>query len=169
MERQLTFSFDASRCSGCFACVVACRDQNDDVSDAALRSVVRHEAGGCSNAAIAFYSLACMHCGDAPCIMVCPTGALSRRADDGVVDLDRDLCVGCHSCLLACPFGAPRFAGDGKMAKCDLCHLRIEHGLEPACVRVCPTQALGFGNTQALADQKAATAAVQLIRSLHAH
>jgi anaerobic dimethyl sulfoxide reductase subunit B (iron-sulfur subunit) len=130
MERQLTFSFDASRCSGCFACVVACRDQNDAVSDVALRSVVRHEEGCYPNTSIAFFSLACLHCGDAPCTMVCPTGALFRRAADGVVDLDRDLCVGCHSCLLACPFGAPRFAGDGKI--CATCVSNITWN-RPAC------------------------------------
>jgi anaerobic dimethyl sulfoxide reductase subunit B len=168
MEQQLTFSFDASRCSGCYACVVACRDQNDAVSDVALRSVARYEDGSFPDAGIAFFSLACLHCGDAPCIMACPTGALARRSADGVVDLNRDLCVGCHSCLLACPFGAPRFADDGKMVKCDLCKIRVENELEPACVRVCPTRALGFGSTQALADQKAATACVRLIRSAHA-
>lgn len=166
MKQQLTFSFDASRCSGCFACVVACRDQNDAVSDVAYRSVTRHEEKHSQTTRIAFFSLSCLHCGDAPCTMACPTGALFRHVDDGVIGLNRDLCVGCHSCLLACPFGAPRFASDGKMAKCDLCKLRIDHDMEPACVRVCPTGALGFGPANVLAGEKANTASILLMRSL---
>jgi Fe-S-cluster-containing dehydrogenase component len=168
MEQQLTFSFDASRCSGCFACVVACQDQNDSIPGVAFRTVTRHEEKHPQETRITFFSLSCFHCGDAPCTMVCPTGALFRHAADGVVDLNRDLCVGCHSCLLACPFGSPKFASDGKMAKCDLCKTRIDHDMEPACVRVCPTGALGFGTTKALSDQKATAASIHLMRSAFA-
>ena len=98
--------------------------------------------------------------------MVCPAGALSKRSRDGIVQLDRDLCVGCHSCALACPFGATKFLEDGKMNKCDLCRVRLDHGLEPACVRVCPTGALGFGTTNELAGQRASRASRKILASL---
>jgi DMSO reductase iron-sulfur subunit len=165
---QYGFSFDVSRCPGCFACVTACQDQNDFVSDEAVafRHVTRHETGAYPEAHLAYLSLACQHCGDAPCIMACPVRAISRRAADGVVLVDRDLCIGCHSCELACPFGAPKFPGDGKMAKCDLCHVRRDHGLKPACVRVCPTQALDYGPIEELSEKKAEKASIQILKSL---
>ena len=162
------FSFDVSRCSGCMACVVACQDQNDFASDdkVAFRHVTRYEAGAYPAARISYFSLSCQHCGDATCLVVCPTGAISRRPEDGVVLVNRDLCIGCHSCELACPFGAPKFAEDGKMAKCDLCFVRREHGLKPACVLVCPVQALDVGPIEELSIQKAEKASIAILKSL---
>ena len=163
MSNQLLFSFDVSRCSGCMACIVACQDQNDFVSDTiAYRHVTRYEAGD----QISFLSLSCLHCGDAPCLMVCPTGAIFKREQGGIVDVNRDLCVGCHSCELACPFGAPKFAEDGKMAKCDFCNARMEYGYKPACVRVCPTRALDIGLLDKISEQKSEKAAVKILKSL---
>ena len=163
MSNQLSFSFDVSRCCGCMACIVACQDQNDFVSDGtAYRHVTRHEA----DAQISFLSLSCLHCGDAPCLMVCPTGAIFRREQGGIVDVNRDLCVGCHRCELACPFGAPKFAEDGKMAKCDFCSARMEHGLKPACVRVCPTRALDLGPLEKISEKKSEKAASKILKSL---
>ncbi|MEI7672871.1 MAG: 4Fe-4S dicluster domain-containing protein, partial [Deltaproteobacteria bacterium] len=112
------------------------------------------------------FSLSCQHCGDATCLVVCPTGAISRRSEDGAVLVNRDLCVGCHSCELACPFGAPKFAKDGKMAKCDLCSVRREEGLKPACVRVCPTLALDAGPIEELSIKKAEKASIVILKSL---
>ena len=165
---QYGFSFDASKCSGCMACTVACQDQNDDAADqmVAFRHVTRYEAGRYPDARIVHFSLACQHCGDAPCVMVCPTRALCRDQDDGSVLVDRDLCVGCHSCELACPFGAPKFPDEGRMAKCDLCRIRRDHLLKPACVRVCPTQALDVGPLDALSKRKAEKASIVIMRSL---
>jgi anaerobic dimethyl sulfoxide reductase subunit B len=116
---QCAFSFDVSRCSGCMACTVACQDQNDFAADemVAFRHVTKYEEGQYPEARIVHFSLSCQHCGDAPCLAVCPTGAIFREQGDGAVRVDRDLCVGCHSCELACPFGAPKFPQDGKMAK----------------------------------------------------
>jgi anaerobic dimethyl sulfoxide reductase subunit B (iron-sulfur subunit) len=147
------FYLDRSRCSGCFACAVACMDQNDlEVSDgaAAWRHVFTVENGAFPDAHLTYISLACMHCEDAPCLLACPTGALHRGAGGQVVGVETDLCIGCHSCSIACPFGVPRFAADGKMHKCDLCGERLQHGLEPACVRVCPTKALRQGDPNEL-------------------
>lgn len=172
-EERYSFFLDVERCSGCEACVVACMDQNDlEVrrKEHAWRRVFALESGGLSegwpggadggaasgadggavggrsgSAAITFVSLACMHCADAPCVLGCPTGALGRDEVIGSVVVEAGRCIGCHSCAMACPFGVPRFGRDGRMEKCDLCAVRVEHGLDPACVHVCPTKALRFG------------------------
>lgn len=163
---QLAFSIDLSRCSGCFACVVACQDQNDSYGeDVAFRQVVTQEMGGSSPVAISSISIACFHCGEAPCLNVCPTGAIYERDETGIVDIDRDLCIGCHNCLQACPFGAPQFARDGKMAKCDMCHSRVMHGMEPACVCVCPTKALDAGPLVEISKKKAEKSSTQILKS----
>lgn len=148
--------------------MVACLDQNDlDVQrkEHAWRRVVALESpggspdgrsggstglgarpdGGSSGAAITFVSMACMHCGDAACVLACPAGALGRDEAIGSVVVDKERCMGCHSCAIACLFGVPRYGRDGRMEKCDLCAVRVEHGMDPACVRVCPTKALRFG------------------------
>ncbi|MBN1625567.1 MAG: 4Fe-4S dicluster domain-containing protein [Deltaproteobacteria bacterium] len=146
---QLTLSFDFSRCSGCYSCVVACQDQNDFTDDkVALRQVMVHESGQYPSAIISYVSISCFHCEDAPCLMACPTGAIFRIEKNGIVDFNRELCVGCHSCELACPFGSPKFPEDRLMIKCDLCSIRLDQGMEPACVRVCPTGALSFGTLE---------------------
>ena len=165
--KQLVFSLDVSRCSGCMACVVACQDQNDFAGNGiAFRHVTAYEEGHFPAARISYFSIACYHCGDAPCVMVCPTGAIFKRNKNGLVDLDRTLCVGCHSCEMACPFGAPKFAADGKMAKCDMCYYRIENDMDPACVRVCPTKALKIGPIEELSEHKAEHASVSILKSL---
>jgi anaerobic dimethyl sulfoxide reductase subunit B len=165
---QYAFSLDVTRCSSCLACVVACQDQNDFVGGetVAFRHVTKYEAGAYPEPQIAYLSVACQHCGDAPCILVCPARAISRRDADGTVLVNRHFCVGCHSCELACPFGAPQFAADGKMAKCDLCHVRRDHDLTPACVRVCPTHALDCGPIEELSAKKAEAASVRILKSL---
>ncbi len=137
------------------ACVVACQDENDLSGDTlSFIQVTRSEKGRYPTASLSFLALACLHCGDAPCLMVCPTGAIYKRDRDGIVDVNQDLCVGCHSCALACPFGAPKYLENGKMSKCHFCVARIERGMEPACVRVCPTRAIGFGTMDSLSRQK---------------
>ena len=164
---QIGFSFNVSRCSGCMACVVACQDENDLSGDGlGFRHVTRLERGQFPAVNMSFLSLACQHCGDAPCIMVCPTGAIYKRDQDGIVDVRQELCVGCHSCALACPFGAPRYLENGKMTKCHFCIARVEHGMEPACVRVCPTKALGFGSMDNLSRQKAEKASMFFLEPL---
>jgi anaerobic dimethyl sulfoxide reductase subunit B (iron-sulfur subunit) len=165
MKKQLGFAFEINRCTGCKACVVACLDQNDKKADQArLRTIAEFEQQPYP-ARIACLSIACMHCGDAPCLMACPTGALFRHSATGVVDVNQDICVGCRSCALACPFGAPKFMADGKMAKCDLCHVRIDHGLQPACVQTCTTGALQFGDLDSLNVAKTQDSATKIIKA----
>lgn len=135
---------DSNRCGGCHACAIACMDQNDlEVEEQiAWRWVFAVEKGNYPEVSVTLNSLACRHCQDPLCVMVCPSGAVARL--DGVVLVNTELCIGCHSCFLACPFGIPRFGLDGRMQKCNLCIERVQHGVEPACVRTCPAQALKF-------------------------
>jgi anaerobic dimethyl sulfoxide reductase subunit B len=156
---------DLDRCVGCMACAVACMDQNDleaSGEQTAWRQVFVVESGSYPEARIRYVSLACMHCADAPCLAACPAGAISRSPATGAVVVDAARCIGCHSCSIACPFGIPRFGRDGAMQKCDLCSARIEQGLEPACVRVCPNKALDYGNPNTLTLETEKKAAARL-------
>lgn len=164
---QLFFSFESSLCSGCHACVVACQDQNDLTGEnVTFRHITTFEEGEYPNAKISWLSTACFHCGDAPCLMVCPAAAIFRREDTGVIDINTDRCVGCRSCALACPFGGPRFAEDEKMAKCDLCATRQAHAMMPACVRICPTSALTMAPIKDVSARKIEESSVKILESL---
>lgn len=144
MSMSNLLTVDIRRCAGCFACTVACSDQNDLEGSAApvWRTVHKIEDMVLGEAFISYISLGCRHCADAPCLIACPTGAVRREAVTGSIVVMQDLCIGCHICAEACPFNVPGFGASGKMEKCDLCVIRVTQGLEPACVRVCPTKAL---------------------------
>lgn len=137
---------DPTLCVGCGACVVACMDQNDIQPETVppFRRIYQIEQGHWPQAFIQYMSMGCMHCEDSPCVVGCPTGAITRDVVTGSVMVNGNLCIGCHSCALACPFGVPRYDAEDKMHKCTRCHLRVAQGLEPACVRVCPFSALRF-------------------------
>ena len=132
-----------------------------------FRHVSRIETGTYPDVTIRYVSLACMHCGEAPCIAVCPKRAIFKRPDDGIVAVNKDLCIGCHACATVCPFGAPQFPEGTLMSKCDLCGVRVWSGLEPACVRTCPTKALGFGPIEKLTEENAKTASSKIISSFN--
>ncbi len=111
------------------------------------------EAGAFGQARLVHFPKSCLHCADAPCVTVCPTGASYKRADDGIVLVDEKLCIGCGLCAWACPYGARELdAAEGVMKKCTLCVDRIynaalpEEDRIPACVRTCPTNARHFGD-----------------------
>lgn len=141
---KITFQCDKEKCMACGACAVACMDQNDiDVArgETPLRHVVQYEEAGHR----VFMSLACMHCKNAPCVKGCPTGCLYKHEETGLTLYDSSKCIGCHSCSMACPYGAPTFLSfdsQDRMKKCDGCIERLRNGMEPACVRVCPVGAL---------------------------
>ena len=167
MSVQLGFSFDLERCSGCMACVVACMDENDIAPDGlSYRQLIKLEKGQFPSARIAFVSLACFHCSDAPCAKVCPKEAIFRDETSGVVGVDASLCIGCHACAMVCPFGAPRFTTAEPMRKCNLCADRLAQNMEPACVQICTTQALRFGPLDALAKKNAEKASVMILKGL---
>jgi anaerobic dimethyl sulfoxide reductase subunit B (iron-sulfur subunit) len=149
---QWGFLIDTESCVACKACEIACKNRNQLGVGPRLRQVSTIEAGEFPDVSIVNVSLACMHCGRPACEAVCPTRAIQKRSQDGIVVVDRDKCIGCHYCFFACPFGVPQFANDGKMIKCDLCLDRLQMGLEPACVRTCFYDALHAGPLTELAD-----------------
>ena len=145
---QHGFIFEADKCVGCKACEIACRERSPH--DTGVRSVTTLERGNFPNVEVAHLSMSCQHCGDPMCAAVCPVGAITKRLEDGIVVVDEAKCIGCFSCLTACPFNVPQFNASGKMIKCDLCLDRKEMGLEPACVRSCFYGALHAGSLDEL-------------------
>ena len=149
------FVIDQRKCIGCHACTVACKEENQ-VPLGAFRTWVKYvERGTFPHTRRYFSVLRCNHCDDAPCVTICPTVALYRRPD-GVVDFDGDRCIGCKSCMQACPYDALYIDPSTRTAaKCNYCAHRLEVGLEPACVIVCPERAIIAGD---LDDPRAAIA-----------
>ncbi|MGH7906922.1 MAG: 4Fe-4S dicluster domain-containing protein [Candidatus Binataceae bacterium] len=140
------FAIDQNRCIGCHACTVACKEEHN-VPVGVFRTWVKYiEKGKFPDVSRHFAVLRCNHCDDAPCVEICPTSALFRR-DDGIVDFDNARCIGCKSCMQACPYDALYIdPNTNTAAKCNYCAHRVEAGLEPACVIVCPTQAIISGD-----------------------
>jgi anaerobic dimethyl sulfoxide reductase subunit B (iron-sulfur subunit) len=146
------FYFDMTACIGCKTCQIACRDRNSlyDAGEV-FRRVDTYETG--SYPATRCYTLSdsCNHCAMPACLAVCPEGAISKDGETGVVLIDEEACIGCKSCISACPYGEPVFRESlGKVYKCDSClSLRMKDEL-PSCVQACPQRALDFGDLEAL-------------------
>lgn len=143
---QYGFILDQRRCIGCHACTVACKSENE-VPLGDFRTWVKYtEVGSFPAVRRHFAVLRCNQCTSAPCVTICPVVALHKRAD-GIVDLDKDVCIGCKSCLQACPYDALYLNEDtGGAEKCHFCAHRVELGLKPACEIVCPEEAIISGD-----------------------
>ena len=143
---RLGFLLDSDNCIGCHACTVACKSEHD-VPLGVNRTWVKYiETGTFPDVARKFSVMRCNQCDDAPCMTICPTSAL-YRADNGVVDFQDDDCIGCKSCMNACPYDALYINPETNTAhKCNMCNHRIEVGLEPSCQIVCPTEAIKIGD-----------------------
>jgi Fe-S-cluster-containing dehydrogenase component/formate-dependent nitrite reductase membrane component NrfD len=143
-----TFGFliDNRKCIGCHACTVACKSEHQ-VPIGVDRTWVKYiEKGEFPNNRRLFSVMRCNHCDFAPCVTICPVTALYRR-EDGVVDFNSDRCIGCKACMQACPYDALYIDPDtDTAAKCNFCTHRLEVGLEPSCVVVCPEQAIVCGD-----------------------
>lgn len=161
------FLVDTSRCIGCRSCQVACKQWNKLESDKtgnqgtfenprdltpALYNRIKfvEKADTQGDMTWRFLNERCMHCGDAGCMKVCPSPGALTRNKDGVVVFNKEKCISCKYCVSACPFNIPRYDGDDKISKCNLCMDRIAAGLVPACAKACPTQTLQFGNRSAM-------------------
>jgi Fe-S-cluster-containing dehydrogenase component/formate-dependent nitrite reductase membrane component NrfD len=137
---------DQTRCIGCHACTTACKSENGVPVGVTRTYVKAVEVGRYPQVRRAFQVTRCNQCANPPCVAACPTGAMFRRAD-GIVDFDKRLCIGCKACIAACPYDAIFINPEDHAAeKCNFCAHRIDIGLEPACVVVCPTEAILVGD-----------------------
>ena len=149
---QLAFYFNQERCTGCYTCVVACKDWNDiSAGPVSWIRVIAIERGKYPHPFVAYLPTACYHCAEPACIPACPVNAISKREQDGIVIAEKELCLGrssCQMCLDACPYDAPQFSAEehAKMQKCNLCLERWSEGKKPICVEGCPTRALDAGS-----------------------
>ncbi len=163
MAKQMGFYFDASACNGCKACVIACKSKNALPTGINFRQVVQYGGGSWithpedkslmmpSNLFVYSISAACMHCQSPKCVEICPTTALFKRDEDGVVLIDAEKCIGCRYCEWACPYGAPQFNEEsGKMMKCDFCADLLAEGQQPFCTSACVMRALEYGELSEL-------------------
>ena len=146
---------DTTRCTGCEACVLGCKQENDlgpdklrtgqqavdGLSSTRFSTILRQPGGH-------FVRHMCRHCLEPACVSACLVGAM-QKSPEGPVVYDSDLCMGCRYCLMACPYGIPRYEWDEAaplVRKCTMCDRRLEAGKQPACVESCPEEALLFGN-----------------------
>lgn len=148
MNKRLVLVHDENKCIGCQACNVACRSENN-VPEGVTRIQVRVEGpfGHFPHLHFKYNRVSCEQCENAPCVMVCPTGA-AYVDDKGIVSIKEDKCVGCLYCVAACPYKVRFINPETRVPdKCNYCkETRLARGEEPACVAVCPTDALCFGD-----------------------
>ncbi len=169
------FVIDLKRCYGCYSCQVACKAENNTPQGIDWAKCVPVEVGTYPSALRQMLPMVCQQCADPACMTVCPTGATTQD-ENGIVEVDKDLCMGCKACMMACPYGARHSVGDWKTyfpdapgdldpyeahckkewedgrtgygiaTKCDWCKHRIAMGLLPSCVESCPAKARTFGD-----------------------
>lgn len=163
MKQQYGFFVDTSKCTGCKTCQVSCKDKNDLPVGVNFRRVYEYTGGDWEKQSndtwkqnvFAYYvSISCNHCSSPACTKACPTGAMHKREQDGLVVVDKSLCVGCRYCEMACPYGAPQYNAEKKhMTKCDGCFDLLEQNKKPICVSSCPLRALDFGPINELREK----------------
>lgn len=142
---RYAMTVDQKLCVTCNACVIACKNENQVPEGAARCWTVQVEKGSFPLLSLETRSERCNHCENAPCVTACPTGA-SHYEDGGIVVVNPDKCVGCKACIVACPYEVRYMHPEGYVDKCTFCIHRVREGLDPACVTVCPTKALKFGD-----------------------
>lgn len=142
-----TLVIDLNRCTGCFGCEVTCKYENDiPLGERWNRLMTIGPMGKFPDVSMYFLPMQCQQCENAPCINVCPTGA-SYRTDDGVVLIDKEKCIGCRYCMMACPYGVRNFNKEEKVVeKCTLCYHNTSVGIDPQCVQNCCAQARYYGD-----------------------
>jgi len=145
---KLAFVIDCDRCIGCKGCQVACKLQNTVALGPGRNKVCTIGPSGVfPNLQMYFLTAMCQQCAEPACVEVCPTGACWKDPEDGVIKIDRSMCMGCGSCMRACPYDCIKSNKELRVAdKCDICASLREKGDTPACVRNCSASALKFGD-----------------------
>ncbi|MEA3290774.1 MAG: 4Fe-4S dicluster domain-containing protein [Pseudomonadota bacterium] len=160
-EMQLGFIHNNVDCIGCRACEMACKDKNGLPPGPRFRRVQYIEGGAFPEVFAYKVNVSCNHCAEPACLPTCPTGAIFKRKDNGIVDIDSTLCIGCRRCEAACPYGAPQFIPElNIVAKCNLCVDEIEAGRKPYCVMACMMRVLDVGPIDQLRENKYETKAI---------
>lgn len=168
-QQEVAKLIDVTKCIGCKACQSACQEWNDlreevginegsyqnphDLTENnwTLMRFAEHEENGTLEWLIR--KDGCMHCADPGCLKACPSPGAIIQYSNGIVDFQEEHCIGCGYCVAGCPFDVPRISKkDSKAYKCTLCSDRVSVGLEPACIKACPTQALVFGSKEDMID-----------------
>ena len=170
MKHELVKLIDLSRCTACRGCQIACKQwnelpasktnnfgsyQNPPDLQSNTWTLIRFQEHVDQNGKLRwlFRKDGCMHCTDAGCVKVCPTGAL-YHTEFGSVSMNAEKCIGCKECIYACPFGVPKYdAKINKISKCDLCFTRLQANQPPACVLSCPTGALTIGTKEEMVQK----------------
>lgn len=157
---QEGFYFDSTRCTGCKTCESACRDYKDNGPDITFRKIYDYEGGTITlnedntveHDVICYHiSLGCQHCTNPACADVCPTTAMHKEDEFGVVLVDPEKCIGCGYCVMACPYNVPKVDKDkGYSVKCDGCIERLREGKQTICVESCPLRALDWDDMDQL-------------------
>lgn len=159
MGKQLAFYFEQQHCTGCDTCQIACKDKHDLPVGQLFRKVYEVAGGQFRTQGTvvipeiyAFWvSMSCNHCIQAVCVDSCPTGALQKRAQDGIVYVEQERCIGCLRCTQNCPYDALQYnPKTGKIGKCDFCRDLLADNKPPACVSACPLRALDYGTLDVL-------------------
>jgi len=157
---------DIERCLGCKSCEIACalvHSKSQDLVQAIEESPKPQRMVAVEAAGEFGVPIQCRHCESAPCIEICPTGAIKKVTEEGPVVIDEQYCIGCKLCMLLCPFGVLHIRPQAKAAtKCDMCYERLEKGQAPACVEACPTGALRLISLEELSKVKRKQASSKL-------
>ncbi len=137
---------DTVRCVGCMDCVVACATENQVPAGYCRDWIATETQGRWPDLRLEIRSERCNHCDRPPCVTCCPTGASHVEPWGRLVEITAATCIGCKACLAACPYGARFVHPEGHADKCTFCLHRVREGLPPACVAVCPTRCMHFGD-----------------------
>lgn len=148
------FLIDETKCTGCKACVINCKDKNGLDAGMNLRTVEIEESGTFPKVSVCFHSKSCHNCQEPTCMKECPSGAIYRDKELGIVLVNEEKCIGCGTCMKACPFGAPVVDPETKKCKkCNFCYDLLRKGEKPACVDVCNARCLDFGEIDELKEK----------------
>lgn len=166
--REYALMIESFRCIGCRSCEVACKLEHELPAGPRPVKVIQIGPLQTDNGlSMRYETLTCFHCDRPACVAACPTDAMQKRPD-GLVFSDPELCIGCRTCAVACPFGVPELnPATGKIAKCDGCRDRVDQGLWPACALKCPSGCLSFGSPMRVVNDLRIREALSIARTLY--